>query len=64
MSPPYEHLSEGAKHAMDAISFGTVVGWAFQILPSVATLLTVLWMCLRIFDWFEARLEKRRLPKD
>jgi hypothetical protein len=30
----------------------------------LASLLTIVWMTLRIYDWFEARFSGERLPKD
>lgn len=64
MIEPVQHLSDGAKHTLDALSFLSIAGVLAQVLPSIAAGLTVIWMCLRIFDWFEARLQKRPPPKD
>lgn len=43
-------LSDTAKHIGDVISVGAVVGWIFSLLPSIATLLTVIWMLFRVIE--------------
>jgi hypothetical protein len=40
----WDGLSDGAKHVGDAISVGAVVGWFLGLLPSLATLLTVMFL--------------------
>ena len=44
------HLSEGTKHAVDAISVVTVVGTLAEILPSVAAIFTIVWTSIRIWE--------------
>ena len=46
----WEGLSDGTKHFWDAVSVGAVVGWIFSLLPSIATLLTVIWMLFRVIE--------------
>lgn len=64
MNDPIQHMPEGAKYLMDALSVATVLGTIAQFLPAFAALLTIVWTGLRIFEWFEARIAKSRLPKD
>jgi hypothetical protein len=54
-------LSDGMKHLGDAISLGAFIGWLVSALPSIATLLTVVWMLIRIF---ETRTVQRLLGRD
>jgi hypothetical protein len=57
-------LGDNVKHIADWFSVAVAAGALSQILPPLASLLTIVWMSLRIYDWFEARLNGRRLPKD
>jgi hypothetical protein len=59
---PAEHLSEAAKHAFDVGAVGVALGTLFNWLPGIASLLTVIWMVLRIYETFltiRAKLELR-----
>ena len=44
------HISEGTKHAVDALSVMTVIGTLAQILPSIAALFTIVWTSFRIYE--------------
>jgi hypothetical protein len=46
----WKHLPEGAKHLLDALSIGTMLGTLFQMLPNIAALLTILWTAIRIYE--------------
>lgn len=45
-----EHVSEGTKHALDAVSVVTVIGTLADILPAVAALFTIIWTAIRIWE--------------
>ena len=45
-----EHVSEPAKHVVDALSILTVLGNLVEILPAVAALLSIVWSLLRIYE--------------
>lgn len=45
-----EHVSEPAKHVVDALSILTVLGTLVDILPAVAALLSIIWSILRIYE--------------
>jgi hypothetical protein len=45
-----QELSEGTKHAVDALSVVTVVGTLVEFLPSVAAIFTVVWTGIRIWE--------------
>lgn len=58
------HLGDNVKHMADGVAAVAAFGTLVQFLPPLASLLTVIWMSLRIYDWLEARLLGKRLPKD
>lgn len=43
-------LSEDIKHAVDGVSVGTLVATLAGWLPSIASLLTCIWVALRIWE--------------
>jgi hypothetical protein len=43
-------VSEGTKHAVDAISVFTVVGTLMEFLPAVAAIFTIVWTAIRIWE--------------
>lgn len=45
-----EHVSEGTKHALDAVSVVTVIGTLADILPAIAALFTIIWTAIRIWE--------------
>ena len=58
------HLGDNVKHMADGVAAVAAFGTLVQFLPPLASLLTVIWMSLRIYDWVEARLSGERLPRD
>ena len=56
---------ESAKHVVDALSIGTVVGTLAGILPSVAAIFTIIWTSIRIFETetVQKLLGKKSFPK-
>lgn len=46
----WEHIPDGIKHFVDALSIGTMLGALFAMLPNVAALLTIIWTCIRIVE--------------
>ena len=45
-----EHVSEPAKHVVDALSILTVLGTLVEMLPAIAALLSIIWSLLRIYE--------------
>jgi hypothetical protein len=43
-------LSEGTKHAVDALSVVTVVGTLVEFLPAIAAVFTIVWTAIRIWE--------------
>ena len=54
---------EVTKHALDAVSFITVVGTLVDILPSIAALFTIIWTAFRIWETDTVRGWTGRLEK-
>jgi hypothetical protein len=50
MKDVIEHVSEPAKHIVDALSILTVLGTLMDILPSIAAILSIVWSLLRIYE--------------
>jgi hypothetical protein len=63
------HISEGTKHAVDAVSVMTVIGTLAQILPSIAALFTIVWTSFRIYEtatvtsWVQAWKKRKNKTK-
>jgi hypothetical protein len=45
-----DHISEPAKHVVDALSILTVLGTLVEFLPAIAALLSIIWSLLRIYE--------------
>jgi hypothetical protein len=58
------HLGDNVKHIADGLAVAAAFGTLVQFLPPLASLLTIVWMTLRIYDWIEARLSGGRLPEE
>lgn len=41
---------DGLKHVADGLSFGVLVGTLANVLPSIATTMTIIWMAIRIWE--------------
>ena len=50
MKDVIEHVSEPAKHVVDALSILTVLGTLVEFLPAIAALLSIVWSLLRIYE--------------
>lgn len=64
MKNVFQILPDGMKHALDLVSFVALLGWFVKVLPAVATILTIVWTLIRI--WQEPvvqRLVSRRRPE-
>lgn len=46
----WDHLPEGIKQALDALSIVTLLGSLISMLPAVASMLTIVWTAIRIFE--------------
>lgn len=58
-----DHLPDGLKLALDALSLTALLGSLISVLPAVASLLTILWTVIRIYETETVqRLVKRKEP--
>lgn len=46
----FDSLSDNTKHVIDGISLGTAVAGLLELLPHVATLLSIVWVTIRIYE--------------
>ena len=46
----FDHIDEHTKHVLDFTSIGVVLGSLIQILPAVASLFTIVWTGIRIYE--------------
>ena len=60
-----DFLNDTAKQVGDAISIGALLGVIVRVLPTLASILTVIWIGLRIYESvLNIRKAKRALDKD
>lgn len=59
-----EHVPDGIKFGLDALSFTALLGSLISVLPAVASLLTIMWTAIRIYETETVqRFIKRREPE-
>jgi hypothetical protein len=56
-------ITDSTKHAVDALSFITVLGTLVDMLPSIAAIFTIVWTCIRIWETDTVRTLTRRNQK-
>ena len=50
MRDVFHDIPEGMKAAADVLSFATLLGSLVSLLPAVASVLTILWTAIRIYE--------------
>lgn len=50
MKPSFTDLPDGLKHVLDATSIVALLGSLISVLPAVASVLTIVWTCIRIWE--------------
>lgn len=61
----FAHLSDTAKHWIDALSLGALVATLLDKLPAITAVLVALWTIMRIYEsWQNIRLNDRKLRDD
>ena len=57
-------MSEDLKHLFDAGAFTILLMWFAEALPAIATLLTIVWSGIRIYetDTVQRWIKRRRKP--
>lgn len=56
----HEHLSDSTKHLLDSLSAITAVASLLQWLPAVASLFTIVWTGIRIYDRFKKKTDSQK----
>jgi hypothetical protein len=49
------NMEEHTKHVLDTASGITAFGAIIKFLPAIAALLSVIWYCIRIFEWIKSK---------
>ena len=64
MKNVFQILPDGIKHALDFASIVALLGTLVKVLPAIATMLTIVWTLIRIWQepWVQ-RLVSRRRPE-
>lgn len=60
---PHHHIPELVKTGGDIVAASATVGSILTWLPSWAAAFTIIWTGMRMFDWIETKIEKRRAKK-
>lgn len=64
MKPAFDHLPDGLKLSLDGLSFAALLGSLTSVLPAIASLLTIFWTLIRIYETETVqRLVKRKEPE-
>lgn len=50
MKALFDHMPDGLKHLLDVASIAALLGSLISMLPAVASLLTIVWTAIRIFE--------------
>ena len=60
------HMQDSAKHIVDTVAATTTLGAFFDMLPNMVTLLTGIWICIRIWetDTVQSIIDKFRGNKE
>jgi len=53
-----EDINEHTKHLVDTVSGITVLGTIMKFLPAIAALLSIIWYCIRIYEWARSKFKK------
>ena len=62
--PILDHLPDGLRLLLDAISITALLGSLISLLPAIASVLTIVWTVIRIYETETVqRLVKRREPE-
>lgn len=53
-----DDINEHTKHLVDTVSGLTVLGTIMKFLPAIAALLSIIWYCIRIYEWARSKFKK------
>ena len=52
------NMEEHTKHLLDTVSGITALGAVMKFLPAIAALLSIIWYCIRIYEWARLKIKK------
>ena len=52
------NMEEHTKHLLDTVSGVTALGAVMKFLPAIAALLSIVWYCIRIYEWARSKFKK------
>jgi hypothetical protein len=50
-------MQEHTKHVLDTVSGITAFGAVMKFLPAIAALLSIIWYCIRIYEWINSKIK-------
>lgn len=59
----WDDHADTIKHWLDVIAIAAAWGVIAKVIPLLAGVLSIVWTGLRIYDWAEARWQKRKSDK-
>jgi len=51
-------MQEHTKHVLDTVSGVTAFGAIMKFLPAIAAVLSIVWYCIRIYEWINSKIKK------
>jgi hypothetical protein len=51
-------MQEHTKHVLDTVSGVTAFGAIMKFLPAIAAVLSIVWYCIRIYEWASSKFKK------
>jgi glycerol-3-phosphate acyltransferase PlsY len=51
-------MSEFFKHFLDGLAVGTALGALFKFLPAIASLFSIVWLGMQMYDWIQKKRNK------
>jgi hypothetical protein len=48
-------MQEHTKHVLDTVSGVTALGAIMKFLPAIAAVLSIVWYCIRIYEWIKSK---------
>ena len=51
------NMEEHTKHLLDTVSGVTALGAVMKFLPAIAALLSIVWYCIRIYEWLRSKIK-------
>ena len=52
-----DEVNEHTKHILDTVSGLTAFGAILKFLPAIAALLSIIWYCIRIYEWARSKFK-------